>query len=64
MAGANDLEVHGHLYPRMQLLTVADILNGKRFNTPSVVGWESDQQDLGHGPGVLDNPPTHGEGPQ
>ena len=36
MAGAGDLEVHGMHYPRMQLLTVEEILEGKRFNTPNV----------------------------
>ena len=38
MASARDLMVLGRAYPRMQLLTVADILEGKRFDTPSVVG--------------------------
>ena len=36
MAGAGDLEVHGMHYPRMQLLTVEEILEGKRFTTPNV----------------------------
>ncbi len=36
MASAGDLEVMGVQYSRMQLLTVQDILNGKRFPTPSV----------------------------
>ncbi len=36
MAQAGDLEVRGMPYPRMQMLTVQDILDGKRFLTPSV----------------------------
>ena len=38
MAQAGDLEVRGVPYPRMQLLTVAEILDGKRFQTPGAVG--------------------------
>lgn len=30
------MDVNGVLYHRMQLLTVPEILAGKRFNTPSV----------------------------
>ena len=36
MAQAGDLEFNGTPYSRMQLLTVEDILDGKRFSTPSV----------------------------
>ena len=36
MASAGDLNVSGVLYPRMQMLTVPEILEGKRFETPSV----------------------------
>ena len=36
MAAAGDLSVNGVLYPRMQMLTVPEILEGKRFRTPSV----------------------------
>ena len=32
------LEILGIEYPRMQILTVADILDGKRFQTPTVAG--------------------------
>jgi len=32
---AGDLILNGIDYLRMQMLTVADILDGKRFNTPS-----------------------------
>ena len=38
MADAGDMDVMGVKYPRMQVLTVADILEGKRFHTPSVAG--------------------------
>ena len=38
MAQAGDDEVNGTPYPRMQLLTIPDILEGWRFNTPGVVG--------------------------
>ena len=38
MASAGDLAVLGRAYPRMQLLTVPEIIEGKRFDTPSVVG--------------------------
>ncbi|MBC6441736.1 MAG: modification methylase EcaI [Rhodobacteraceae bacterium] len=36
MAQAGDLDVGGILYPRMQMLTVQDILVGRRFQTPSI----------------------------
>ena len=38
MATAGDLDVNGVLYPRMQMLTVPEILEGKRFHTPGVFG--------------------------
>ena len=38
MAEAGDLEVTGVQYPRMQMLTVEEILEGKQFSTPSVAG--------------------------
>ena len=38
MADAGDMEVLGVKYPKMQILTVAEILEGKRFLTPSVAG--------------------------
>ena len=38
MAQAGDLDVLGVQYPKMQILTVAEILEGKRFLTPSVAG--------------------------
>jgi len=46
MAGAGDLDVMGVKYPRMQMLTVDDILDGKRFRTPRVVGRGDGQQNL------------------
>ena len=38
MATAGDLDVNGVLHSRMQLLTVEEILDGKRFHTPGAVG--------------------------
>ena len=38
MAEAGDLDVLGVQYPKMQILNVAEILEGKRFLTPSVAG--------------------------
>lgn len=36
MAEAGDLDVNGVLYSRMQILTIPEILAGRRFHTPSV----------------------------
>ena len=38
MADAGDLDALGMKYARMQMLTVAEILEGKRFHTPGAVG--------------------------
>ena len=38
MASAGDLDVRGVKYARMQVLTVEEILSGKRFITPGPVG--------------------------
>ena len=38
MASTGDLDVLGVKYPKMQILTTSEILEGKRFITPSVVG--------------------------
>ena len=38
MASAGDLDVLGRGYARMQMLTVPELLAGKRFETPSAVG--------------------------
>ena len=38
MAEAGDLDVEGIKYARMQMLTVEEIMEGKRFHTPSVSG--------------------------
>lgn len=37
MAEAGDLDVFGMQFPRMQMLTVPEILEGKRFETPGAV---------------------------
>ena len=44
MAQAGDLDVHGMKYARMQMLTVQDILDGKRFTTPSVARARGEAQ--------------------
>jgi len=49
MAAAGDLEVFGVQYPRMQLLTIPEILAGKRFRTPGVVGQSVGQANLPFG---------------
>ena len=38
------LEILGIEYPRMQILTVEEILEGKRFQTPTVAGRHQEQQ--------------------
>ncbi len=38
MADAGTLEILGIEYPRMQILSVGEILEGKRFQTPTVAG--------------------------
>ena len=38
MADAGSMEILGIEYPRMQILTVGEILEGKRFRTPTVQG--------------------------
>ena len=38
IAGAGTIEILGVEYPKMQILTVVDILDGKRFKTPTVQG--------------------------
>ncbi len=44
MAEAGSLEVHGMTYPRMQILTVAEILEGKRPATPNVAAGRREAQ--------------------
>lgn len=44
MGAAGDLDVNGVLYSRMQMLTVPEILAGKRFLTPSVARGRSVSQ--------------------
>ena len=38
MADAGTIELWGNEYPRMQILTIEELLEGKRFATPTVVG--------------------------
>ncbi len=47
MTEAGDFEYDGRLYPRMQILTVEELLDGKLFNTPFSMGKRrTSQQDL------------------
>ena len=46
MAEAGDLQVGDPLYPRLQLLSIPEILDGKRFNTPTVKARGSGQMFL------------------
>ena len=43
MASAGTLKIHGKHYPRMQLLTTKEILEGKRFYTPSIAKLNTGQ---------------------
>ena len=49
MAAAGHIDVGGKSYPRMQLLTAAEILAGKRFETPTVMGKGSSSPALPFG---------------
>ena len=49
MADAGTLEILGIEYPKMQLLTVGEILDGKRFRTPTVAGRHEPQPRM---PGI------------
>ena len=46
MAEAGALDILGMQYPRMQMLTVPEILEGKRFDTPGVAGRGLAQQKI------------------
>ena len=46
MSQAGDLDISGVPYPRMQMLTVEQILEGRRFFTPGVVGRHEAQPVL------------------
>ena len=41
---AGHVEIKGKVYPRMQVLSVADILDGKGFDTPTRLGRHQDFQ--------------------
>jgi len=51
MAAAGDLDVMGVQYPRMQILTATEILEGRRFLTPSVAARGTGQSSLPLGSG-------------
>ncbi len=38
MATAGDFSIEGHQYPKMQIISVPDLLAGRRFLTPTVAG--------------------------
>ena len=46
MADAGDLDILGMQYPKMQMLTVPEILEGKGFDTPGVAGRGLAQQKI------------------
>ena len=46
MVQAGDLETTGHLYPRMQMLSVEEILNGSQFRLPNIAGRHEPQPRL------------------
>jgi hypothetical protein len=43
MAEAGDLRVDDTLYPRLQMLSIPELLDGKRFKTPTVKARGSGQ---------------------
>ena len=49
MADAGTLEILGIEYPRMQILTVGEIIDGQRFKTPTVAGRHTPQPRM---PGI------------
>ena len=49
MGQAGDVTINGVDYPKLQMLTVPEILKGKRFQTPGVVGRGLKQPSI---PGV------------
>ena len=46
MANAGHLEVKGRLFPKMLLLTVAQIFEGKTFDTPYVWGRKEHKKHI------------------
>ncbi len=46
MATAGDLEVHGMLYPRMQILSIEQILKDERFKTPGIARGQGATQPV------------------
>ena len=46
MAESGDYELMGISYPRMQILTVSEILDGKRFKTPNLATSSDNQTSL------------------
>ena len=46
MAQAGDLEINGYPYPRMQMLSVEEILEGNQFRLPNIAGRHEPQPRL------------------
>ena len=46
MAEAGDIEIGGANYPKLQMLDVPEVLEGKRFDTPEAVGRGLMQPEL------------------
>ena len=44
MAEAGDMSISGRHFPEMQILTVSDMLEGKRFDTPCPKGRSESAQ--------------------
>ena len=44
MGDAGGVDIVGNDYPRMQIITVEELLDGKRFQTPTVAGRHESQQ--------------------
>lgn len=41
-----DIEINGKVYPRLQILTIPEILDGKSFDVPGIVGKRESNQQL------------------
>ncbi|MYI83195.1 MAG: hypothetical protein F4056_07880 [Chloroflexi bacterium] len=44
MGEAGTVEIMGNEYPRMQIMTIGELLDGRRFNTPTVAGQRTQLQ--------------------
>lgn len=46
MATAGSLDILGIKYPRMQLLTIEEVIDGKKFKTPTIAGRGAENFNL------------------